>query len=124
VSGSGVAPQPSYEQLVAQNAELTASLALALARIGDLEARLAMSSRNSSKPPSSDGLAKPAPSRCAPSPGEVRVRPRGQAGFTLERVENPDHTETHEPHACAGCGRVWGTPRSWEWSIGRCSTFP
>ena len=108
VSGSGVAPQPSYEQLVAQNAELTASLALALARIGDLEARLAMSSRNSSKPPSSDGLAKPAPKSLRAKSGRGPGRPRGQAGFTLERVENPDHTETHEPHACAGCGAGLG----------------
>ena len=34
-------------------------------RILHLEARLALNSTNSSKPPSSDGLANPHPSRCA-----------------------------------------------------------
>jgi hypothetical protein len=34
VPESGAAPQPSYEQLVAENAELRAALTLALARIG------------------------------------------------------------------------------------------
>jgi len=101
---SGVASQPSYEQLVAENAELRAALTLALARIGELEARLAMSSRNSGKPPSSDGLAKPAPKSLRGTSGRGPGRPKGQAGFTLERVENPDLTQTHEPHACSGCG--------------------
>ncbi|MFC8848534.1 MULTISPECIES: DUF6444 domain-containing protein [unclassified Micromonospora] len=47
-------PQPSYEELLARNAELMALLEKALARIAELEARLGMSSRNSGKPPSSD----------------------------------------------------------------------
>ncbi|MET0520742.1 MAG: DUF6444 domain-containing protein [Jiangellaceae bacterium] len=54
-------PSPSYDESVAKVAELTALLEQAFARIADLEARLKQSSSNSSKPPSSDGLAKPAP---------------------------------------------------------------
>jgi transposase len=37
-----------------------------------LRARLAQNPRNSSKPPSSEGLAKPAPGRCAASPAAGR----------------------------------------------------
>jgi transposase len=96
--------RPSYEQLEAENAELRADLAQAVARIGDLEARLGMSSRNSSKPPSSDGLAKPAPKSLRQKSGRGPGRPRGQVGFTLEPVADPKHRRRHEPHACAGCG--------------------
>lgn len=97
-------PQPSYEQLVAENAELRAALRVALARIGELEARLGMSSRNSSKPPSSDGLAKPAPKSLRTKSGKGPGRPKGQAGFTLLPVEKADHQFSYDPDACAGCG--------------------
>jgi transposase len=63
-----------------------------------------MSSKNSGMPPSSDGLAKPAPKSLRARSGRGPGRPKGQTGFTLERVEHPDHTQTHEPHSCAGCG--------------------
>jgi transposase len=99
-----MAQQPSYEQLVVQNAELKAALTVALARIEELEARLGMSSRNSSKPPSSDGLAKPAPRSLREKSGRGPGRPKGQVGFTLEPVADPKHRRRHEPHACAGCG--------------------
>lgn len=109
VSESGVAVEPSFErpsygQLAAENAELRAALVAALARIGELEARLAMSSKNSSKPPSSDGLAKPAPKSLRGRSGRGPGRPKGQAGFTLEQVACPDRSVRHEPAACAGCG--------------------
>jgi transposase len=96
---------------VVQNAELRASLAEAvarveelLARVADLEARLGMSSRNSSKPPSSDGLAKPAPRSLRVKSGRGPGRPKGQAGFTLEPVAEPTHRRRHEPPVCTGCG--------------------
>lgn len=104
VSESGMAPQSSYEQLVAENAELRAALTLALARIEELVARLGMSSKNSSKPPSSDGLAKPAPKSLRTKSGKGPGRPTGQAGFTLLPVAKADHQFSYEPDVCAGCG--------------------
>lgn len=95
---------PSYEELAAENAQLKAVLAQALARIGELEARLGMTSKNSSKPPSSDGLAKPAPKSLRGKSGRGPGRPPGQDGRTLRQAEVPDHEIRHEPLACAGCG--------------------
>jgi transposase len=122
MSGSGIVSPvvlPSFEELLAavsgdllaENARLRASvaelgeqLAAAQGRVEDLEAQLGMSSRNSSKPPSSDGLAKPAPKSLRQKSGRGPGRPRGQVGFTLEPVPDPKHRRRHEPHACAGCG--------------------
>jgi hypothetical protein len=94
---------PSYDDLVARNVELAAGLEQALARIADLEARLRLSSSNSSKPPSSDGLAKPAPKSLRRRSGRGPGRPKGQDGVTLERVADPD-VVMHRPQVCAGCG--------------------
>jgi transposase len=105
-------PQPSYEQLAALVVELSARLeeanarlAEASARIGDLEARLSKNSRNSSKPPSSDGPAKPAPKSLR---GKSGRRPGGQAGHrgqTLCQVSDPDQRRRHVPRRCRGCGK-------------------
>ena len=110
-------PQPSYEQLLALNSELYARLDQALGRIVELEARLdasmtriaglqaqlKQSSRNSSKPPSADGLAKPAPKSLRGRSGRGPGRPAGQPGNTLEQVADPDVVVRHLPNACAGC---------------------
>ena len=44
----------TYEELLEENRALKAQVAELLARVAELEARLGMNSRNSSKPPSSD----------------------------------------------------------------------
>ena len=94
---------PSYDDLVARNAELAALLEQALVRIAELEARLKLSSSNSSKPPSSDGLAKPAPKSLRGRSGRGPGRPKGQDGVTLERMADPEVVR-HRPQVCAGCG--------------------
>ncbi len=62
------------------------------------------SSSNSSKPPSSDGLAKPAPKSLRGRSGRGPGRPKGQDGVTLERFADPDVVIRHLPQVCAGCG--------------------
>lgn len=104
VSEQEMVPQALYEQVLAANVQLGQQLVAALARIEDLQARLATSSKNSSMPPSSDGLAKPSPRSLRKASGRGPGRPKGQAGFTLEPVASPDHRRRHEPYACAGCG--------------------
>src|SRR6266516_7101839 len=106
-------PPPLSAALAAENRELRAALAKALAkalaRIAELEARLGLSSKNSSKPPSSDGLAKP-PSRSLRARG--RRKPGGQPGHpgqTLAQVAVADEVVRHEPVACTGCGRALNT---------------
>lgn len=100
---SAESPQPSYDDLVSRIAELTVGLERALARVAELEARLKLSSSNSSKPPSSDGLAKPAPKSLRERSGRGPGRPKGQDGVTLQRVADPD-VVVHRPRVCAGCG--------------------
>ena len=104
---------PSYEQLVALVAaqeriiaQLQAWIAEQDTRIAELERQLAASSRNSSKPPSSDGLDKPAPKSLR---DRSRRKPGGQPGRegrTLRQVERPDEVVVHEPGACDGCGNT------------------
>jgi transposase len=78
-------------------------------RIADLERRLAARKRNStnsSKPPSSDGLAGAQRHRCSPRKKSGR-KPGGQPGHMghdRQPVENPDRVEEVLPQQCKHCG--------------------
>lgn len=76
--------------------------------IAELEARLNASSRNSSRPPSSDGLAKPAvdPKKRSlrHSSGRSQGGQDGHEGVRLEPVAVPDDHVEHAPERCEGCG--------------------
>jgi transposase len=83
-----------------------AELAAARERIAGLEARLAQSPRNSSMPPSSEGLGKPPPRKRSLRKRSGR-RPGGQDGHkgtTLLQVACPDREVRHEPACCSRCG--------------------
>jgi transposase len=84
--------------------QLRAELAVLAAENAELRRQLGQNSRNSSKPPSSDGLAKPAPRslrrRGARKPGGQD----GHPGSTLAPVATPDEVIAHEPGCCRGCG--------------------
>ena len=95
---------PSLEDLLALVAALEAENAALKARLAELERRLGLNSSNSGKPPSSDGLTKPARAR------SLRDRPaepggqKGHKGETLRQVAEPDVVVDHYPSACSGCG--------------------
>jgi transposase len=84
----------------------TTMMALA-ERIQKLEDQLAKNSRNSGKPPSSDGY-----DQGVPRPKSLRKRSRrksggqrGHPGETLKAVEKPDVIKVHRVHACQHCGQ-------------------
>src|SRR5208337_2057256 len=107
---AAVSPEPaSTEAVIAalqrQNAEQQALIAALQARIADLERRLGLNSSNSGKPPSSDGLKKPARVSSLREPsGKKTGGQKGHPGETLRRSETPDAIIDHYPQTCAACG--------------------
>src|SRR4051794_16931899 len=99
---------PTYEELAALVVPLQARIAAQDARIAELERQVAASSRNSSKPPSADGLDKPAPKSLRGRSGRRPGGQPGREGRTLRQVTVPDEVIVHEPGGCAGCGNALG----------------
>ncbi len=73
------------------------------ARVADLGAKAGKNSRNSSRPPPSDGLAKQAPKSLRGKSGRRPGRPKGQPGATMQLSESPDAVVWHEPACCSAC---------------------
>jgi transposase len=81
-----------------------AELAQARERIAELEARLRQNPRNSSTPPSSEGLGKPAPRSLRKKSSRKPGGQGGHNGTTLAQVARPDREVRHEPGCCGRCG--------------------
>ena len=94
--------------LRAELAESRAALAEARERIAELEARLRQTPRNSSRPPSSEGLQKPPPRSLRKKGGRRPDGQDGHAGATLAQVARPDREVRHEPARCGRCGAGLG----------------
>jgi len=90
-------------ELCRREPEKVIDLLLALeAKVASLEVRLNRTSKNSDKPPSSDGLKKPPRQR-----SKSKRKPGGQKGHrgtTLKFSDQPDHIVPHEPACCQACG--------------------
>ena len=76
-------------------------------QLAELLGRLGRNSRNSGKPPSSEGLSTPKTENSRKPDGQP-----GHRGTALERSETPDPTIDHVPDACADCGTDLGTESS------------
>jgi transposase len=85
-------------------AELSDENSRLKARVAELEAQLNANSRNSSKPPSTDGLAKPAPKSLRRASGRKPGGQPGHEGTTLRQRADPDVIVRHEPAGCGRCG--------------------
>jgi transposase len=84
--------------------DLMAQMAVMQERIQQLEGRLALNSRNSSKPPSSDGLRKPAPKSLRPSGKKPNGGQQGHSANTLRQSAHVDETIVHEADThCSVC---------------------
>ena len=84
---------------------LTVRLDASEQRVKHLEDQLTQNSRNSSKPPSSDGFKKPAPKSLRENSARPSGGQPGHAGQTLAMVENPDRIEPHRVERCEWCDR-------------------
>jgi transposase len=83
--------------------ELQRTVAEQAAEIQKLQDQLAKTSRNSGKPPSSDGLKKPRPRNLRRKTGRRSGGQEGHPGHTLKMVEKPDHIEVHAASECPQC---------------------
>ncbi|HEX9038166.1 MAG TPA: DUF6444 domain-containing protein [Ktedonobacterales bacterium] len=87
--------------MVEQQREQIAAL---LEQVHDLEALLAKDSHNSSKPPSSDGLARRMQNKeLMAQEWQEAGRELGHCGETLRLVTTPDMVVEQWPAVCAGC---------------------
>ncbi len=107
-------PLPTPEQIHAiyrQGEEATVNLITQLvqvitqleSRVQQLEDQLGKNSRNSGKPPSSDGLAKPRTRSLREPSGKPSGGQPGHPGHTLKMVEHPTQIRVHPVATCQQC---------------------
>ena len=102
---------PSYEELTELVAaqqllieQQTARIAELEARIVELERRVGRNPRNSSMPPSAEGLSKPPANRAERRKAKRRPgKQSGDEGHHLAQVPDPDEVVTHRPRRCPSC---------------------
>jgi transposase len=75
-------------------------------QVAELQSKLNKNSRNSSKPPSSDGLSKPAPKSLRIAGENPTGGQKGHSGRTLSQATEPDKIIVHNvPDQCHACQR-------------------
>ena len=99
-------PETVVTLVVRLVAELAAQVAALEAENATLRARLGTNSRNSSKPPSSDGPGvKPHPQSQRTPTGRKPGGQPGHVGHTLRLVDEPAEIVVHAPFQCKACHR-------------------
>lgn len=95
LAGKLAAFEHIYQQQILQIAALEA-------RIKQLESRLNTNSKNSNKPPSSDGFKRTKSLR--KKSGKKSGAQKGHPGHTLKMIDNPDKIQVHRVKQCRDCG--------------------
>lgn len=96
---------PTLESLLAIIEAQAETIKQLQAKIAELEKRLNKNSRNSSKPPSSDGLSKPPHTKSLREKGRNKSGGQlGHKGETLKQVAFPDVVIMHSINHCPDCG--------------------
>lgn len=83
--------------------KLTETLAILTEENAKLKEQLNKNSKNSSKPPSSDGFNKPQPKSLRKPSGKKQGAQEGHKGTSLTITKDPDAIITHVPARCNGC---------------------
>ena len=97
-------PEEELQQVKAENTALKAQVALLTERVAQLEALLSQNSRNSSKPPSSDGFKRPPKKGSNKKPTNKKAGGQpGHRGQNLSWNPQPDHLIQHLPDKCQNC---------------------
>lgn len=89
----------NFERIYQQQA---LQIALLEARVKQLENQLNQNSKNSSKPPSSDGFKRTKSQRA--KSGKQSGGQKGHPGHTLKMVDSPDQVQAHTVDCCRQCG--------------------
>jgi transposase len=98
-----IAYQQGEEAVINLFDQMAQNILLLNQRMQVLEDRLSKNSQNSSKPPSSDGLNKPAPKSLRKRHGKKSGGQPGHTGTTLQAVSHPDRVEVHQVKRCCHC---------------------
>jgi transposase len=97
------AAREGEDAVVALVSSLVEAIALLSAEVQALRDQIAKNSRNSGKPPSSDGLKKPRTRSLRQSSGKKSGGQPGHKGHTLKMVADPNHVEIHRVMRCQHC---------------------
>ena len=91
-------------RLAEENQRQAADIRRLVEENAELRRRLGQNPRNSDRPPSLEGLAKPTPKSLRGKSGRKPGGQPGHEGRTLRQVDRPDVVIRHEPEACSSCG--------------------
>jgi len=94
------------EAVVALFREIILNMHILAERVQKLEDHVAKNSSNSGKPPSSDGLSKPAPKSLRKRHRKKSGGQPGHKGRTLKAVAHPDRVVVHRLKECSHCHKT------------------